>query len=134
MKYSANTSFRLGSLFIVTGTVLFLLGLEFGGVQKPWSSPIVVCFILFGLLVMIAFAFVEWKQAKYPIMPIRLFQHTTNIASYIVSNPFSFIAYSRELTRQFVNRSAVFFTDSFSSVDATLSLSISNLSADPQLS
>ncbi|CAI4218476.1 unnamed protein product [Parascedosporium putredinis] len=41
----------LGSVTIVGGTVMFLLGLEFGGITHPWSSPMVLCLLIFGVAV-----------------------------------------------------------------------------------
>lgn len=75
----------LGSALVVSGTVLFMLGMEFGGVSHPWKSAIVICFLIFGLLILAVFVFVEWKFAKIPIMPLRLFTNRTNALSYITS-------------------------------------------------
>ncbi|KAF8477302.1 major facilitator superfamily-domain-containing protein [Kalaharituber pfeilii] len=75
----------LGSLFIVAGTVLFLLGMEFGGVSYPWNSPVVISFLIFGILLLGVFVFVEWKFPKLPIIPLKLFTNKTNIASYITT-------------------------------------------------
>ena len=60
---------------------MFLLGLEFGGVTYPWSSPTVICLIIFGVLTASLFIASEWKLAKYPIMPLRIFKDRSNIAS-----------------------------------------------------
>ena len=79
-----------GSVLVIGGTVLFLLGMEFGGVSHPWGSAIVLCFLIFGLMIMTAFVFVEWKLARLPIMPLRLFTNRTNIASYIVRYSYSY--------------------------------------------
>ena len=70
-----------GSLTIVGGTLMLLLGLEFGGVTYPWGSAKVICLIVFGVLVAGLFVLNEWKFARYPVMPIRLFKHRSNIAS-----------------------------------------------------
>jgi EmrB/QacA subfamily drug resistance transporter len=70
-----------GSLAIVGGTLMLLLGLEFGGVTYPWSSAMVVCLIVFGILVAGLFVLNEWKFAKYPVMPLRLFNNRPNLAS-----------------------------------------------------
>jgi nitrate/nitrite transporter NarK len=74
----------LGSVTIVCGTVMFLLGLEYGGISYPWDSATVICLIIFGLLVIGLFFLNEWKLAKYPIMPLRIFKYRSNIASLIV--------------------------------------------------
>lgn len=60
-----------GTIFIVVGVVLFLVGLEFGGIDHPWGSPIIVCFLTFGIAFTIGFIIIEWKCAKFPIMPLR---------------------------------------------------------------
>jgi hypothetical protein len=70
-----------GSLSIVGGTLMLLLGLEFGGVIYPWKSAKVICLIVFGVVVAGLFVLNEWKFARYPVMPLRLFKHTSNIAS-----------------------------------------------------
>ncbi|KAI9805414.1 MAG: hypothetical protein M1825_000665 [Sarcosagium campestre] len=74
----------LGSLTIVGATLMFLLGLEFGGVTFPWSSPTVVCLIIFGLLTGVLFVMNEWKLAVYPVMPMRLFSKRSNCAALLV--------------------------------------------------
>ncbi|KAK5998047.1 Efflux pump dotC [Cladobotryum mycophilum] len=70
-----------GTILIVSGTVMFLLGLEFGGVSFPWSSPTVICLIVFGFALWVAFIINEWKWAKHPITPLRLFRHKSNVAA-----------------------------------------------------
>lgn len=74
-----------GTFLIISGTLLFLIGLEFGGVQHPWNSPIIVSFITIGLLLLVAFLLVEWKHATNPIIPLRLFHNRTNIAAYTMA-------------------------------------------------
>ncbi|KAE8450586.1 hypothetical protein EG329_005930 [Mollisiaceae sp. DMI_Dod_QoI] len=83
-----------GSLSIVGGTLMLLLGLEFGGVTYPWSSAKVICLIVFGIVVAGLFVLNEWKFARYPVMPLRLFKHGSNIASLSVCfcHGFVFIA------------------------------------------
>jgi hypothetical protein len=60
---------------------MLLLCLEFGGVTYPWNSARVICLIVFGVVVAGLFVLNEWKFARYPVMPLRLFKHTSNIAS-----------------------------------------------------
>jgi EmrB/QacA subfamily drug resistance transporter len=71
-----------GSLLIIGGTLMLLLGLEFGGVQYAWTSATVLCLIIFGLVTIGLFVVAEWKWAKYPVIPVRLFSHRTSIAAY----------------------------------------------------
>ncbi|QSZ36401.1 hypothetical protein DSL72_006278 [Monilinia vaccinii-corymbosi] len=93
----------LGSLLIIGGTLMLLLGLEFGGVTKPWSSATVICLIVFGILVAGLFAINEWKFARYPVMPLRLFKRLSNVAALGVCfcHGFVFIAASYYLPLYF---------------------------------
>ncbi|KAL8780780.1 MAG: hypothetical protein Q9194_000713 [Teloschistes cf. exilis] len=74
----------LGSITIVAGTIMFLLGLEYGGVSHPWTSAIVICLIIFGLFTIVLFFLNECKLAIYPVMPLRLFKYRSNIAALVV--------------------------------------------------
>lgn len=60
---------------------MLLLGLEFGGVTRPWGSATVICLIVFGIVVAGLFVINEWKFARYPVMPLPLFKHPSNLAS-----------------------------------------------------
>lgn len=71
-----------GSLLCIGGTLMLLMGLEFGGVTYPWASPTVLCLMIFGVITIGLFVVNEWKFAKYPVTPVRLFRHRTSIASY----------------------------------------------------
>jgi hypothetical protein len=70
-----------GSLTIVGGTLMVLLGLEFGGVTFPWNSAKVICLIVFGFVVATLFVINEWKFARYPVMPLRIFKYRSNLAA-----------------------------------------------------
>jgi EmrB/QacA subfamily drug resistance transporter len=71
-----------GSLLIIGGTLMFLMGLEFGGVKFPWDSPTVLCLIIFGFVTIGLFILYEGKVAKYPLTPLRLFLHRNSVVSY----------------------------------------------------
>ncbi|KAK4451395.1 putative transporter [Podospora aff. communis PSN243] len=75
----------LGSVTVVGATLMIMLALEFGGVTHPWGSPMVVCLIVFGFIMAMLFILVEWKFAKYPIIPIQLFGVRSNLASLFTS-------------------------------------------------
>lgn len=81
----------LGMSTIVGGTLMVLLGLEFGGVTFPWDSATVICLIVFGLVVTGIFVVIEWKVAEYPVIPLRLFKVPSNIASLAVSACHGFV-------------------------------------------
>ena len=74
----------LGVILVTGGTVMFLLGLEYGGVSFPWSSATVVCLLVFGIITLALFIINEWKWAKYPMMPLRLFSKLSNLAALAV--------------------------------------------------
>ena len=84
----------LGVLLIIGGTLMFLFGLEFGGVTFPWQSPTVICLIIFGVFAWVIAMLNEWKLAKYPIIPLRLFNNWHNRILLTVNfcHAFSFIA------------------------------------------
>lgn len=72
----------VGVVTIVGGVVMFLLGLESGGVSHPWASAYTLCLIIFGILTFGLFFLNEWKFAKYPIMPLYLFNNRSACASF----------------------------------------------------
>jgi MFS family permease len=74
----------LGSVTIVGATMMIMLGLELGGVTHPWSSPTVVCLLVFGVVTVGVFVLVEWKLAEYPLIPMHLFRQRSSIASFAV--------------------------------------------------
>ncbi|OQD69914.1 hypothetical protein PENPOL_c002G09404 [Penicillium polonicum] len=83
-----------GTFLIIGGTLMFLFGLEFGGVNYPWSSPTVICLIVFGVFTWALAMFLEWKVAKFPIIPPRLFNEWYNVLILLVCfcHGFTFIA------------------------------------------
>ena len=70
----------LGSLTITAATVLFLLGIQFGGVVFPWDSTTVICLIVFGLLTYGLFFLVQWRLSPFPLLPPRIFAHRSTAA------------------------------------------------------
>lgn len=73
-----------GTLSILSVTLLLLLGLDFGGATFPWSSPKVICLIVFGIAAIGLFFFSEKKLAKYPLMPLSMFKERSNNATFVV--------------------------------------------------
>ncbi|KAK4129161.1 MFS general substrate transporter [Parathielavia appendiculata] len=71
----------LGSVAVVAATLMFLLGLELGGVIYPWGSPTVVCLLVFGVVTAVIFIVIEWKVAEFPVVPMYLFSTRSNAAS-----------------------------------------------------
>ncbi|TGO20043.1 hypothetical protein BTUL_0001g00500 [Botrytis tulipae] len=73
----------VGSILIVGATLMFLFGLDFGGVTYPWKSALVICLIVFGLVTYAVFGIYE-RFAKYPIIPRRIFGNVSLISTFAV--------------------------------------------------
>ncbi|KDN62544.1 putative major facilitator superfamily transporter [Colletotrichum sublineola] len=58
----------------MASTLLVLIPLSGGGVSYPWSSPFVIAAVTVGAVLGVLFVLYEWKLARLPIMPLRLFQ------------------------------------------------------------
>ncbi|GES57546.1 MFS drug transporter [Aspergillus terreus] len=80
-----------GTLLIIGGTVMFLFGLEFGGVSYPWASPTVICLIIFGIVTWVVAMLNEWKVARYPVIPLRLFGNWHNCLVLLICFCHSFV-------------------------------------------
>ncbi|KAI1500268.1 major facilitator superfamily domain-containing protein [Biscogniauxia marginata] len=72
----------LGSALIIGATLMFLFGLEFGGVTYPWNSATTICLIVFGVFTFGLFVLAEKKFAKYPVVSLALFKARSNIAAF----------------------------------------------------
>jgi len=70
-----------GAFFVIGGTLMLLFGLEDGGQEYPWKSATIICLLIFGVVSYIIFGLVEWKVAKYPIVPLRIFKFRSNLAA-----------------------------------------------------
>lgn len=51
-----------------------LVSLQSGGHSHSWTSAYVLCTLLIGISLILAFVVWEWKGAKYPMVPGALFQ------------------------------------------------------------
>ncbi|KAM0326369.1 hypothetical protein ACHAQA_006971 [Verticillium albo-atrum] len=65
----------LGILLGTTSLVLILLGLQFGGQKYPWTSALVLCFLIIGGLLFVGLGIWEWKGASDGLFPSSLFEH-----------------------------------------------------------
>ncbi|KAI6088752.1 MFS general substrate transporter [Hypoxylon rubiginosum] len=74
-----------GTVSILAVTLLLLLGLDFGGETFPWNSPKVICLLVFGTLVIGFFFYSEKRLAKYPLMPLGMFNDFSNNAVVVVA-------------------------------------------------
>ncbi|KAJ9483949.1 hypothetical protein VN97_g9439 [Penicillium thymicola] len=93
----------LGIVTILGVTLMLLLGLNFGGETFPWKSPTVLCLIVFGVITIPLFVLSEAKYARFPIMPMRLFKHRSNVASLLVCFCHGFVSFFGQLSHDFSN-------------------------------
>ncbi|KAI1177552.1 major facilitator superfamily domain-containing protein [Nemania sp. FL0916] len=64
----------IGIALTLSGTVIFLLGLTWGGVDYPWNSPHVIATLVVGFVLSVCFVLWQWKGAKYPLIPLHVFK------------------------------------------------------------
>ncbi|KAK2858453.1 hypothetical protein FQN49_004722 [Arthroderma sp. PD_2] len=67
----------LGAGTLVCALVLFLLGLNSGGNQVPWTHPLVLTTLPLSVVLLAAFIYIEDKIAPEPIIPVRLLMDRT---------------------------------------------------------
>ena len=72
----------LGAALLTGGTAAALLGAVWGGVEYPWSSPIVIALFLAAASMLTAFVFQE-RRAREPILPLDLFRGRTFSAASV---------------------------------------------------
>lgn len=73
-----------GGSLVIGSTLMLLLGLDFGGVTRPWSSATVVCLLVFSVVVGALFVVNEKKIARYPVIPMDLFKYRSGIGSFVL--------------------------------------------------
>ncbi|KAF1933346.1 MFS general substrate transporter [Didymella exigua CBS 183.55] len=64
----------VGGLLSVSGMILFMAGMQWGGYQYPWSSAHVLVPLILGAVLIVAFVVWEARWAKHPMFPKRLRQ------------------------------------------------------------
>jgi hypothetical protein len=57
-----------------------LVALQSGGFTYPWASAYVLCPLIIGILLIIAFVVWEWKGAKNPMVPKEIFAGQSIVA------------------------------------------------------
>lgn len=75
----------IGNLLIIGGTLMVLMGLQFGGVTFPWKSATVICLIVFGVVTVVIFCVYESKFATYPVIPPHIFRYRNSVSAYSLS-------------------------------------------------
>ncbi|KAJ2547014.1 hypothetical protein EV175_005385 [Coemansia sp. RSA 1933] len=80
----------VGSGLCLAGVIVLLLALSWGGRDYTWKSVQVICTLVFGLLIVAGFVVYEWKVAKDPIVPMRLFRVRNVVVASTASVFFGF--------------------------------------------
>ena len=81
-----------GSLTLLGLMTMLLLGLNYGGATFPWNSSTVICLLVFGVVMSVFFVFSEKQLARYPLMPLGLFQSKHNVGTLIVGFMHDFVS------------------------------------------
>jgi MFS family permease len=74
----------IGGFLLTLGTLLFLIGLNWGGEQYSWQSSHVVSFFVIGSLLVATFCVWEKFGAAYPLFPRRIIHVTRPFFSLMV--------------------------------------------------
>lgn len=72
-----------GSLLLVVGISIQLVGLSLGGNELPWSSPWVIGSLVGSVVLLGIFLVVEATTKAIPVIPLRLLRGTLPIATQI---------------------------------------------------
>ncbi|PKY03034.1 MFS multidrug transporter [Aspergillus campestris IBT 28561] len=81
----------LGAITLVITLVLFLLGLNMGGNQVPWTHPLVLTSLPLSAVFLGIFVYIEAYVASEPVIPVRLLLDRT-VLSACLTNWFSTMA------------------------------------------
>ncbi|KAF2029876.1 siderophore iron transporter mirB [Setomelanomma holmii] len=86
LKYYLREFDVVGILILATGLALFLLSFNLYSLQKDeWRSPMIICFIVFGGLLIIAFGIWEKFFAPVTFIPWSLLKNRTVIFTYTMA-------------------------------------------------
>lgn len=69
----------LGTVLLVLGLSVQLVGLSLGGNELPWSNPWIVLSLIGSVILLALFLWVEANTSAAPIIPLRLLQGTVPI-------------------------------------------------------
>ena len=69
-----------GNFIIIAGTTLALIGLTWGGIRFPWSSPRVLAPLVIGFALIATFFVYEHVVPAEPTTPLDLLRDRTSIS------------------------------------------------------
>lgn len=72
----------MGMSIFVASTTLLLYGLTTGGTSDPWKSASVLAPLIIGFAGLGVFIIIEWKVAREPMVPLRIFSNRTANAGF----------------------------------------------------
>lgn len=74
----------VGGFLSISGMLLFMMGMQWGGYQYKWGSAHVLVPLILGAVLLVAFVFWEVYGAKHPMFPKRLRQEPRILALTLV--------------------------------------------------
>ncbi|KAI0742414.1 major facilitator superfamily domain-containing protein [Daedaleopsis nitida] len=83
MKEKLSRLDGLGNCIIITGTVLAIIGLAWGGVRYAWLDGHVIATMIVGFVLIVAFFVYEWFLAKEPSVPWEVVSNRTTVGAYL---------------------------------------------------
>ncbi|KAI1389241.1 MFS general substrate transporter [Hypoxylon trugodes] len=69
----------------VTGVLFLIIPINSGGSTFPWNHPVVIALLVIGGTFIILFGVVEARLAKFPLIPLRLFNRLSTSTIYLQS-------------------------------------------------
>ncbi|EGR52888.1 uncharacterized protein TRIREDRAFT_53503 [Trichoderma reesei QM6a] len=75
----------LGVILMMGATISFILAVQYGGIAHPWDSSVVIGLLVGFVLIIGAWAFVQWYQGDYSMVPPKLFAKRTNLVMSLVA-------------------------------------------------
>jgi hypothetical protein len=86
VKLSVIEKFRrtdwIGAILFIASTTIILLGLSWGGVQKPWKSAATLVPIFVGLASLVVFVIWQIRIAPNSLLPMSLFYCPSAFAAF----------------------------------------------------
>ncbi|PTB67607.1 MFS general substrate transporter [Trichoderma citrinoviride] len=75
----------LGVVLMMGATISYILAVQYGGVAHPWDSSVVIGLLVGFVLIIGAWAFVQWYQDEYSMVPPKLFAKRTNFVMSLIA-------------------------------------------------
>ncbi|KAG9308139.1 MFS general substrate transporter [Chiua virens] len=72
-----------GNFLVIASTVVYTIGLTWGGTTAPWNSVAVIMPVVLGLVGLVVFIAYEARFATHPLVPLALMTNATTVSGYI---------------------------------------------------